>query len=349
MADINIWYRTDTLLRRRDRSDIIIGSGDGFILGTTIPTSDLCGVLTGVARTTYTGGTSITGSTDSANPTLIESKNIDSLITITSGYVHFLNCYVTASGGTFDTAQVDCRAAGVLRVTFERCTFNPTTPNYWLDNIIGHHMTALRCRFLRGVDAMGSYNTYARRTDNYMLGCLVENTCRFDVDETHSDGTHNDRIQHQGGEGLWVQGNALHGVNLYSNGSSPTGQWAFGNGVLTQENVAIGGVYYLGDIHVTDNWFWGCSQVIRPAARTSSPTTYDAEVKNNTQMDMPYDWGYSLHYYTLRPTSNVTVNGISYPTTGSTDDTNNNKFDTGVDVDSAYRGTAFKVRCDLGG
>lgn len=358
MANIEVWYTTSTALKRRGRSDVIIGGSDGFVLGVTIPSAAWCGVYPGISRTAYTGPTTFVGTADVNNPLLIESKDISSLLTWGGGYVKFLNCNFTSGGdATFSVGQVTCRGNYLERVTFERCTFRPDVPNYFVDGLIGHHYTAYRCDVSRTVDGFGVYNQYNRRADVYIQGNYVHEQCRFEYDgypaTGHSDGSHNDGIQLQGGEGLWVVGNAFHGYQFHADGSTPAFPWNYtAQGVLTQENVAVGGVYYAGDFHVTNNWFWGFQQVIRPATRSSSMTVYDIEIVNNTQMDMPRNWGGSIYpYYLIRPTANVTVNGIAYSTstTVPTVDTNNNNFDTGTSVDAAFRGAAYKIWCDATG
>ena len=351
MAVVEVWFGTDTAWKRRYRSDIIIAGNDGFVVGTTRPTLDLCGVLAGISRTTYTGPTSITGWSTQADAlaNAIVSKNITNLISIASGYVYFLNCKFTGAGGTSDTAQVDCRATNVARVTFERCSFDPVTPNYWLNNLIGHHMTALRCHFRRGVDSIGSYNTHGSHTDNIVQGNYFENTCRFDVDQTHTDGTHNDTIQHQGGIGLLVEGNLFIGHNLYGDGSVPAAPYnRTSQCVLTQENVAIAGAYYCSDITIRNNWVGdGYQQVFVIKTRATSGSPYDATVENNTWITSGQrDWGGSLHFYNVRLGSETTINGISYPFTGGTADTHGNVYSSDAEVAAAYRGLPILVRRD---
>lgn len=330
---------------------------DPFTLGVTIPTAENTGVLPNVARTAYTGPTTITGSQDPLLPTLIENKNITSRITIFSGHVRFYNCYYSGGGNeTGNGAQCQMWAVGINRVEFERCTFRPTNTSYYLNAVIGHHYTLKRCDISRVVDAAGAYNQYGERVDVRIEGCYMHHLVRYEEDGgMHADGTHNDFLQLQGGEGVWFIGNALYGYNLYADGSVPTGKSRYaGQGFLTQQNVpypAGSSTYYMADIHCLNNWFWGIQTAVRIATRSSNVTTYDAEVKNNTWMDMPYDTGYSIPYYTIRPTTNVTVNGIAYPGDIQvlTADVNNNKFDTGADVLPAYRGQPVGVRCDLGG
>lgn len=349
MATIEIWDSTTIALQRRGRSDILHEVvNDGFVLGTTIPTVALAGVMTGTARTAYTGATTIIGSADPQNPLLIYSKNISQLITISSGHVRFLNCMFTGGPGTFDTGQVNCRAAGVQRVTMERCSFNPAAPSYFLNAVIGHHMTLLRCHLQRVVDGVGSYNQYGPRTDNYVLGNLFEDCVRYDVDEAHVDGTHNDSVQHQGGEGLWVQGNMFNGYNFYENGDTPADIFIrTPQCVLVQENVSVGGIYYCNDIHITENWIKGYMTPFSIKTRSSNGTPYDAEVTNNTWLNSDQrDYGGTYHYYNIRLGTETTINGISYPTTGATADTYSNMYSTDAAVDSALRGVAVQIRRD---
>jgi len=332
-----------------------------FIYGVTEPSTENAGVLLGVDRDLYAGPSQIVGWATQAEAfaNMVMNKNVTSLITVKSGYVYFYNCFFSGGPGTFDTGQVDCRAGAVARVTFLRCTFNPTAPSYFLDAVIGHHMTLDRCHISHAVDGVGSYNQYGTRTDNIVMGCYFEHSVRYEVDLSHTDGTHNDAVQHQGGLGLTVLGNSFHGYAFHEDGSVPDDPWwRTAQCVLTQENVAINGVYYCGDINVQNNWIYGFMHPLVFKTRSSGgETAYDTIAKNNRWMNNDQRiYGITTpRPYNIRLDMATTINGISYPLSdvapGGTLDTNGNGYADVADVDPVLRGQPVYVRRDnfLGG
>ena len=359
---------------RRGRTQILPpGIDDGFILGTTFPDATNTGTYAGIDRIAYSGPTSIVGSTDPDNPTLVDNANVTSLITITSGYVHFFNCALSGGPGTFNTGLVDCRASGVLGVTFERCDFDPgVNASYWLNAVIGHHMTLIRCRARRVVDFVGSYNTHSATTNNVIEGNWVEWLVRYAVDADHSDGTHNDGIQHQGGNGVRIVGNRLDGYTFLADGVTvpPSPYLRGGQGIIIQQNVAIGGVYNSDDVEIVDNWFSGWQHPIMVKTRNPDAEPGTGPVNNPLRIGTPWDaiitgnrwlnddqryYGTSVYGgvvgtpYIIRVGNQTTVNGVSYPTDGSLnyDLTANNRYlDVPEVVRVPLRGQNVPIRRD---
>ena len=339
------------------------GVDDGFMVGVTEATEANTGVLADVTRELYVGPSLIDGTSDPDFPLLIVSKDINKLLTVRSGYVKFLNCLFTGGPGTFDTGQVDCRAAGVLRVTFERCDFIPAATSYYLNAVIGHHMTVYRCYAERIVDFVGSYNTHAARTDNFVWGNYVKNFVRYDVDHAHTDGTHNDFVQHQGGIGLSIKGNTALGYNRYPDGTVPTDLFRLSSQfAVIQENVAIGGVYYCGEVEVSANRISGFMHVV--SIKTRNPdadggragTPYDATAVDNLLLNDDQRYYGSTAWeggigrpYIFRTGTETTINGVTtVPTDGQPYDLGgNNRYANTLAVTRAsLRGELVSIRRD---
>ena len=298
-----------------------------FTVGATFPDASNVGLLP-TARTAWTGLLSITGSSDIQNPLIIANRTFNGLVTIVSGAVSFLNCEFKGGPGTFNTGLVDCRAAGVLRVTAERCDFDPgASASYWLNAMIGHHITMRRCRVRRVVDMVGGYNTHTTRVDNVIEGNWLEWLVRYDVDADHTDGTHNDGYQGQSGLGHRIVGNRFDGRTFYADGSSVPAEpyLRAGQGVIIQQNVQIGGVYVpVGEVEVHQNWLTGWQTPIVLKTRTSGGTAWDAHATGNRLLDDDQRYYGTTLYgglpgrpYIIRLGSQTTLNGASYPTDGS--------------------------------
>jgi hypothetical protein len=195
---------------------------------------------------------------------------------ITTGAL-FVDCFgtgaypTTGDGGIFDARA----GAGVdnMRWEFLHCLARPDSPNAWTNGAIGHHFRFFNCLFRDVVDGVGSYNTNGPKTQNETYGCYFDRSLWWSPDPTgdHTDTTHNDTgAQHQGGDGFWFVGNAVHGYvkdrsgNIKTlpnpNGSAPNYNQS-GQGVIVQQNVEAS-----SDIHINYNWFYGCG---RPRQRRS--------------------------------------------------------------------------------
>lgn len=157
---------------------------------------------------------------------------------------------------------------GGARLNFVDCSFIPRTPADGRDGIKGWGYTLSRCYFGGGlIDCAGSFidPSYGSHVNNKILGCLMEGTGYIYPDRDHSDGSHNDLIQHQGGDGLHVIGNNLnHNKAIYVPGSQPypaypwmiDKEFGAGAGILLQNNTGAANNTAAKTI-ITDNYFSG--------------------------------------------------------------------------------------------
>lgn len=331
---------------------------DDFVLGTTIPTWSNAGYISeangGGARTT----SSITSiSTPNQTFTNVDFQN---RVDISTSGLTFDNCRFITPGyvrnGSNSGATVMMLDAACADIVFNRCHFEQkagtATPR--TDGLKGHGFTANRCSFKHVVDAVGVFNLYGPRNDVYVHGCIADEFAWFSDDTpVHSDGTHNDFVQIQGSAGLEVIGNAVYGYRWSETETVPVNKPQASQAFVLSWNANTNGP--LGDITLSKNFFWGCDTILHASTSKGGGvgggnaafaiTAEDNKIMKSDQ----YDYGGSLHYYTLRVDDNAILNGRTYPSGGgvSTTDVFGNVYDTGSDVALEYRGAAWKVRADV--
>ena len=380
-----IWRREGGIWKRPGRPSVVpSGYDDGFLLRTTMPVATNSGVIAGVPRLPYTGPTIIDGSTDPLNPLRIENRDISQLLTIRSGYVDFFNCYLTGGPGSGNTGLVDCRPdrrfmVGEVQhhghVNFDFCTFDPAVRSYWLNAVIGHHFTARRCLGRGLVDFFGVYNTWYPEAMVTLEGNFLDWLVRYDVDADHTDGTHNDGVQCQGGFGIWIIGNNFNGYTRYADGTSiPASPWhRSAQGILVQQNVGFdtnglwvpggGGTHAAINPVIEDNWLNGWMHPMSIKTRAGgNHTNYNAVVRRNklTNSDQRR-YGSTIYYdgiagrpYIIRTDLGVTINGLgtaAYPSGYPADgepyrDVHDNIYADVPDVHALLRGTKLPIRRD---
>ncbi|PID98818.1 hypothetical protein CSA80_03860 [Candidatus Saccharibacteria bacterium] len=333
---------------------LVRSSGDKFILGVTVPEPNVnVGVYPTVARTAYTGPTTIT-----TPGTVVEDKDITQYITVNAPDVTFRNCYFSAGGDLNHGGMVDCKTANCSNIRFYRCTFIPSTCSDRRDAVYGHDYTIERCHIEHTVDGLAVVNQHAAAVNVRVLGNWIGNLSWYADDRgAHADGTHNDCIQMHSGTGLEVVGNAFYGYkyNVLGtpalDGSADNRHPQVGQIILTQ----TAAYYHVGDIHVRNNFIWGGANCLKYASRCAISGHnhrygYDVENVNNIWMDdNQRDYGYTWHFYPIRTDDEMTINGIGpFATSGATYDVHGNHWSAtspGV-TDPARKGQPVFIRCD---
>lgn len=323
-----------------------IGGNDGFVVGVTPPTTLNAGAVTGSSRVIYTGSTDIHGSNDPEAPLALHSFIFTRPVRVLSGYVWFWDCEFTNLDGVVpssETALLYAMAADVKGVLVERSTFDPGVDgaHWFLDAIEGHHITVRRNVARRVVDFVGSFNIHSTVTDTVVEGNLLESLAYFynptpGIVHPSDTRTHNDGLQHQGGQGIVVRGNWFNGIRRHPDGSLPTDQgtdWEqyADNGVLLQGSVQKGIPISTPEYPaiISNNWIFGFNQVfpIKTArGGTDGAGAYDATLLGNRLDDRrryqgpsPVDY-YGVpggRPYVVRTGTETTVNGdTSVPADG---------------------------------
>jgi hypothetical protein len=124
---------------------------------------------------------------------------------------------VVVRGGTPPSTErglIHAVASTVKRLKIEHVLLEPTVPDYRWNGITGHDFTARHVRTRRTTDGLGIFNEHAPGGPlNVLVEWLwVESMTYWSEDGgIHTDGTHNDGIQIQGGDGLTVRGFRIDG------------------------------------------------------------------------------------------------------------------------------------------
>jgi hypothetical protein len=151
-----------------------------------------------------------------------------------------------------NTGIVDANSSNVAALVVEDCTITPDAPSYYRDGIVGHDYTARRNHIYKTNDGLGIFNVPGGATAaNVKVEANYIHTLTFWSDDpAHSDGTHNDCIQVQGGENIHIVGNTIKCDQVIGSGSGPSSRGTHaGLGIMLQQNVSK-----LKNVIVEGNW-----------------------------------------------------------------------------------------------
>jgi len=128
---------------------------------------------------------------------------------------------------------------------FIDCDFTARDPSYYRDGIVGNSYKATRCRAWNVNDGFGAYSapSGAGNCDVELFGCWSHTLVYWSQDPAHSDGTHNDNLQFQGGSHLRAIGNRFdcYAVNAAGSTASSTrpaaaGLYYAGSAIILNQN-----------------------------------------------------------------------------------------------------------------
>lgn len=151
-----------------------------------------------------------------------------------------------------NTGIIDATGAGVVNLVIEDSTIVPDRPSYYRDGIVGHDYTARRNHIQGTNDGLGIFNRPGGPPEANVTaeGNYIHSLTFWSNDPAHSDGTHNDGIQVQGGENIRIAGNTIVANARPGRGSGPSPRGGHaGIGIMLQQNVAR-----LGNVVVERNW-----------------------------------------------------------------------------------------------
>lgn len=120
-----------------------------------------------------------------------------------------------------NTGVVDCNSSSCFDAVIEDCLIDPIKPSYYRDGIVGHEYTARRNHVRYTNDGFGAFITTAIGTQcNVTIEAnYVHDLTYWYPDPAHTDGTHNDCLQIQGGANIHVIGNNFVGFSVKGAGS----------------------------------------------------------------------------------------------------------------------------------
>lgn len=211
------------------------------------PTATTTGVPVGTVLTRYTGPLTIT-----TNGTVIDGKEIYGDLKIQARDVVIRNSSLRCGTGhpSSNTGCIDANSANVYNLLIENNRIRPDSPSYFRDGIVGHEFTA-RGNDISGTnDGIGIFNRPGGSVNANVTvqGNYIHDLKHFNTDPAHSDGTHNDGIQIQGGSNIAIRGNSIVG-----SASGVDGSWTYnGHGntaVMISQNVST-----LNNLVIENNW-----------------------------------------------------------------------------------------------
>ena len=264
-----------------------------LIPGTYKPTSANTGVITGTVLKAH--NTSYADLIITTDGTVLENLDIYGDIKVRARNVIIRNCRLR--GGKHipgsNTGIVDANSGSCYNLLVEDCTIIPDRPSYYRDGIVGHEYTARRNRIKRTNDGLGIFNkpggsVYANVTAE---GNYINELTYWSNDPAHSDGTHNDGIQVQGGENIRIVGNTVVGSIVTGAGSAPSPRGTHGGcTIMLQQNVAK-----LRNVLVEKNWVDDGQTSINIAVG-SKYSDIVVTVQNNFLGRNQYDFGGGSKY-----------------------------------------------------
>lgn len=259
---------------------------DNLVYGTYKPTYSLVGPRAGIPLTNY-NSPSTTTLTLPAGGGVIENKVIyGDLVAHSDGKkwtikncllrggshapasdVGLITCFKQRVGSNTTTWSDD----GVIHLI--DCELRPQRPANGRNGAVGHNFIIERCLFTGGmVDCVSTHvksgsTTVGTWAKVKVLGSILEKTAYTFPDlitTTHTDGTHNDLWQHQGGDAIVSIGNWFNGVGggytaesqAYPDYPWMPDRWVTGGGLLVQSNGGMAKTT-AANTFVTDNWFNG--------------------------------------------------------------------------------------------
>lgn len=221
-------------------------------LGSYKPSAATTGVVPGTALKPYnTSGADLVITRDG---TVLDGLDIYGDIKVRAKNVTIKNSRLHGGKGVprSNTGIVDANSAAVVNLVVQDSTLIPDRPSYYRDGIVGHDYTARRNHIQGTNDGLGIFNrpggpvaANVKAEGNY-----IHSLTYFSNDPAHSNGTHNDGIQVQGGQNIRITGNNIVANSKPGIGSAPNPRGTHaGIGIMLQQNVAK-----LANVVVDRNW-----------------------------------------------------------------------------------------------
>ena len=261
-------------------------------VSSTKPNASNTGVPAGTTLTRYTGPTTIT-----VDGTVIDSKAIYSDLKIAAKNVIIRNSYLHCGTGNppGNTGCIDANSGNVYNLLVEKNTIIPDKPSYYRDGIVGHEFTARRNHIKGTNDGIGIFN---KPGGSVLANVTVESNYIHDLthwnkDPAHSDGTHNDGIQIQGGQNIFIRSNTVVGSVVAGDGLGPYGKHG-GAALIVGQNVSP-----IANLIIEKNWFddGQNSVCINHGSRASITLTLQNNFFGRNQYDFGGGSKYAIRVY----------------------------------------------------
>jgi hypothetical protein len=195
-----------------------------------------------------------------------------------AGAAELHNCLLVGGANTLPSGNL-----GVIRCVNSRagiaklydCTLRPRQESNGRDCALGWQYELYRCHLSGGIDGAGIYHNVAPYNNAAVKvhACLIEDLTYVypdNITTSHTDGTHNDCIQIQGGRNIDIFGNALVGTSHKAAGTGSyastewlftdaAGPWINGSGIIIQKNIGAAPAFD-STVQIRGNYFRACKQ-----------------------------------------------------------------------------------------
>jgi len=177
------------------------------------PTALNTGVLPGVSRSNYAGDIALT-----AGQT-IKNLNVTGIVSSAVANASIENCLIIGGASQTGSALVSAISASNSNLTLTDCTIAPQNPYWGWMGITGAGFTALRCDIgfaqdiieVKRTGAAYPWTTGVKVQQSYLHDMAWWTSATAGTIHPSDTETHNDVIQHFGGAGTQLIGNAMHG------------------------------------------------------------------------------------------------------------------------------------------
>jgi hypothetical protein len=264
------------------------------------PSASNTGVPAGTTLTRYTGPLTIT-----ADNTVIDKKAVYGDLKINARNVvirnSYLHCGTNIPSG--NSGCIDANGSNVYNLQIQRNTIIPDKPSYYRDGIVGHEFTATGNHISRSNDGIGIFNRPggSLNANVTVTGNYIHDLTHWMYDPAHSDGTHNDAIQIQGGTNITIRGNNVVGSVVSGNGLGTYGKHG-GAALIINQNVS-----QLKNVVIESNWFDdGQNSVCITNGKFSTVSlTFQKNLFGRNQYDFGNGSKYAIRIY-VRAASKIT-------------------------------------------
>lgn len=282
----------------------------GLVAGTYKPSASTTGVMANTKLKPYnTSGQDLVITTDG---TVLDSLEIWGDIKIRAKNVTIKNSRLHGGAQipSSNTGIVDANHANVSNLVVQDSTLVPQRPSYYRDGIVGHDYKAVRNHISQTNDGLGIFNRPGGpATANVTAeGNYIHTLTFWSNDPAHSDGTHNDGIQVQGGENIKIVGNTIEAFIRTGSGSATSPRQPFaGVGIMLQQNVAK-----LKNVVVEKNYVDGGQTSINIDHTAKKHSDINVTVRENYLGRNQFDFGNNSKYpVRIIQKSASTVTGLS--------------------------------------
>lgn len=198
--------------------------------------------------TTYSGPLTIT-----VDGTVIDGRAVYGDLRVQARNVIIRNSYLHCGSQipSGNSGCIDANSPNVYNLLVTNCTIIPDHPSYYRDGIVGHEFTSRANHISRSNDGIGIFNRPggSTRANVTVEGNYIHELTHWNHDPAHTDGTHNDGIEIQGGENVAIRNNTIIDTVVAGDGLGRYGTHG-GAALMVTQNVAK-----IATLVVDGNWF----------------------------------------------------------------------------------------------